>query len=166
MNSKFNEEIGSFLFINWHQNSTFPNSKTHISYIRRFSVIFSVRCFSNFVGYFLPYVRKYSPVGHSFDAKIFANRTWFLSTIWQRPDPKSCQAKAIMKLMQKSCLRPEFLPLKRGRRVQNGGRWFKKRAFPGPNRRSWLGQSFAKVILVSNFRRRWKGKGLHSRKKN
>ena len=58
MNSKFNEEIGSFLFINWHQNSTFPNSKPHISCIRRFSVIFSVRCFSNFVGYFLPYVRK------------------------------------------------------------------------------------------------------------
>ena len=160
MNSKFNEEIGSFLFINWHQNSTFPNSKTQISYIRRFSVIFSVRCFSNFVGYFLPYVRKYSPVGHSFDAKIFANRTWFLSTIWQRPDPKSCQAKAIMKLMQKSCLRPEFLPLKRGRRVQNGGRWFKKRAFPGPGRRSWLGAQALQSDPRIQFSSTLKGKGI------
>ena len=57
----------------------------------------------------------------------------------------------------------------RGRRVQNGGRWFKKRAFPGPGRRSWLGAQALQSDPRIQFSSTLKGKGIafvKIRKKN
>ena len=44
--------------------------------------------------------------------------------------------------------------------MQNGGRWFKMRAFPGPGRRSWLGAQALQSDPRIQFSSTLKGKGI------